>query len=199
MTAPAGSGTGAVSKRTLAITTVVALVIAAAIVVAFVLPAEYGRDPLGTGRVLGLTRIASPPPRLAAPEPPAPEYKVDAATFVLGPYEFVEYKYHLAQGAAMLFTWSSSATVIHDFHGDPDANPDAPVSHEKQDRRQASAAFTAPFAGIHGWYWENPGAESVTITVTSAGFYTSAVELRSDRSRHVHELKAPDRPAAASK
>ena len=194
MTGPLVAGTGPVSKRKLAITTGVAFAIAAAIVVAFVLPAEYGKDPLGTGGALGLTRIASPLPP-ASPEPPATEYRVDDRQFVLGPYEFIEYKYRLAEGAVMLYTWSATAAVIHEFHGDPDSNPDAPASFEKKDRRQASAAFTAPFAGIHGWYWENPGAEPVTITLTSAGFYTSAIELRSDRTRRVHELRAPAGPA----
>ena len=192
------AGTAPVSTRKLAATTLAALAAAAAIVVAFVLPAEFGRDPLGTGKALGLTRIASPPPP-GSPEPPVTEYRVDAAQFVLGPYEFVEYKYRLDAGAAMIYTWSATATVIHEFHGDPDTNPDAPVSFEKKDRRQASAAFTAPFAGIHGWFWENPGAEPVTITLTSAGFYTSAVELRSDRTRHAHELRAPAVPAPAPK
>lgn len=198
MSEPLVAGTGPVSKRKLAVTTAVAFAIAAAIVVAFVLPAEYGRDPLGTGRTLGLIRISSPPPP-ASPEPPATEYRVDGTQFVLGPYEFVEYKYRLAEGAVMLYTWSATAAVIHEFHGDPDSNPDAPVSFEKKDRRQASAAFTAPFAGIHGWYWENPGAEPVTITLTSAGFYTSAIELRSDRTRRVHELTAPAGPAPVPK
>ena len=197
MSEPLVAGTGAVSKRKLAITTAVAFAMAAAIVVAFVLPAEYRKDPLGTGSALGLTRIASPPP--AAPEPPATEYRVDDTQFVLGPYEFVDTRYRLAKDTVMLYTWSATAVVIHEFHGDPDSNPDAPVSFEKKDRRQASAAFIAPFAGIHGWYWENPGAEPVTITLTSAGFYTSAIELRSDRTRRVHELRAPAGPAPVPK
>ena len=49
------------SLQRLARTTGVALVVAIAILVAFVLPAEYAIDPLGTGRWLGLTDIASPP------------------------------------------------------------------------------------------------------------------------------------------
>lgn len=48
--------------------TVVALVAAVAILIAFVLPAEYGIDPLGSGRALGLTAMANvPPPQEAAP------------------------------------------------------------------------------------------------------------------------------------
>ena len=33
-------------------------------------------------------------------------------------------------------------------------------------------SFTAPFSGIHGWYWENFGTTPVTIQLMSAGFYS---------------------------
>ncbi len=196
------------SGRKLAQTTVLAAGVAALILITLVLPAEYGLDPLRTGRALGLTRISAPLPSVAEPVAPvrgailAPvqngpigaypaEYKVDSTQFVLGPYDFVEYKYHLAQGATMLYSWTSTATVLHDFHGEKDGASGEPVSYEKQERRQGTGAFTAPFTGIHGWYWENPGAETITITVTSAGFYDAAREFRSDRTRHAHELAAP--------
>jgi hypothetical protein len=193
------------SKRTLVKTTMLAMLVAAAILATVVIPAEYGRDPLGTGRALGLTRLSAP---LPAPEPvalpsageslvpvqrgPAAVYrapfKIDSTRFVLGPYEFVEYKYHLEKGAVMTYSWKGTAAVIHDFHGDPDGSTDSPVSYQKVDTSQESGAFTAPFSGIHGWYWENPGGDTITITVRSAGFYTSALEFRSDRSRRPHAL-----------
>ena len=198
------------SRRKLAITTALAVAGATVILLTLVLPAEYAIDPLHTGRALGLTRIAAPPPRAAEPAAPGgpgfvpvqdgpvgvypSPYQTDAVRFVLGPYDFVEYKYHLEKGATMVFSWTSSAPVVHDFHGDPAATPDSPVSFEKRDRREASGAFAAPFTGIHGWYWENPSAESVTITLTSAGFYSSAIEFGSDRTRRPHQLT----PAAAS-
>jgi hypothetical protein len=203
MTTPAVQVPSRPSPRTLAVTTALAALVAAIILVTIVLPAEYAIDPLGTGRALGLTRISAPPAPAAevapagpalAPVPHGPTgvyagaYKTDSVRFVLGPYDFVEYKYHLEQGATMLFAWQGSALVIHDFHGEPAGKPDAAVSFEQKDRREAAGAFTAPFTGIHGWYWENPGAETVTITLTSAGFYSSAMEFRSDRTRHPHDL-----------
>jgi len=203
------------TPRQLAVTTVLAVAAAAVILITLVLPAEYAIDPLHTGRALGLTRIAAPP-RPAA-EPPAPAgqalvpaqngavggyprpYQTDAVQFVLGPYDFVEYKYHLEKEATMVFSWTSSAPLLHEFHGDPAAAPDAPVSFEKKDRREASGAFVAPFTGIHGWYWENPTAEPVTIALTSAGFYSSAIEFRSDRTRHPHPLTSAAAPSAAAR
>jgi len=212
-TAPAPAPPVLPSRRKLAQTTAIAIVAAAAILVTLVLPAEYALDPLGTGRVLGLTRISAPPPRVEEPAAPpggplAPiqngpiglypaEYKTDSTRFVLGPYEFVEYKYHLEQGATMVFAWKSSATVLHDLHGEKDSARGEAVSFEKNERRQGTGSFTAPFTGIHGWYWENPGGDTVTVTITSAGFYTSAMEFRSDRTRHPHELTPLAAPAGA--
>ena len=197
---------------TLIRTTAAALVAAGAILAAFVLPAEYAIDPLGTGRLLGLTQIASPqvgavdaaPSEGATMTPvargPIGEYpgqfKLDVFTIELAPYEYIEYKYRLEKGATMLYSWTATAGVIHDFHAEraASATDGGPVeeSFDKQNRRQASASYSAPFSGIHGWYWENPSGEPIRIHLTSAGFYSSAVEIRSDRTRRTPALRTLD-------
>jgi hypothetical protein len=207
---------GPPSLATLAKTTAVALVVAGVVLLTIVLPAEYAIDPIGTGRLLGLTQIAAPPviavdaPRPAGATALVPirkgtlgeysaEYKVDAVELTLGPYEYVEYKYHLENGATMLYSWTASAPLIHDFHGAADgAVSGAEQSFDKQNRGEAKGSFTAPFSGIHGWYWENPGTDTVVVKLTSAGFYASAVEIRSDHTRRPHPLKSPEKgPVAA--
>jgi hypothetical protein len=64
------------STRAILTATVIALFVAVIILVLFVLPAEYGIDPVGTGRALGLTDLAKASPAPAAPasapETPAP-------------------------------------------------------------------------------------------------------------------------------
>ncbi len=196
------------TTRALVRATAVALLIAGTILVTAVLPAEYGIDPLGTGKALGLSGMAAPAPEAAAVLPtggrltpvqegpaalyPGP-YKIDSRQFVLGPYEYVEYKYHLEKDASMVFSWMASADVIHDFHGDPDGQPSsAAQSYEKTTRRAADGSFTAPFSGIHGWYWENPGGDTITVKVTTAGFYTSAHEFHFDGTRQAREVRALD-------
>ena len=155
------------SKRKLAMAIGLALVTAGGILVTIVLPAEYGIDPFGTGAALGLNRLSSvaPLPEELAPrgatltpvqEGPAShyaaEYKVDSTQFTLGPYEYVEYKYHLEKGAALLYSWTANAQVIHDFHGQPNGGkPDDEESFDKQARRHGYGSFNAPFSGIHGW------------------------------------------------
>src|SRR5438552_16577360 len=46
------------SRKAIAMATVIALVVAAILLVTAVLPAEYGIDPLGTGKALRLTDLA---------------------------------------------------------------------------------------------------------------------------------------------
>ncbi len=195
------------TAKQLAATTAAAVLVAAAILVTIVLPAEYGLDPLGTGDRLGLTVMSAPQSAAPAALPagatavkPVQQgplgqygsgYKVDSAQFTLGPYEYVEYKYHLEAGASMLYSWKASAPLVHDMHGELDGHPDQVTSFDKSNRQEGHGAFVAPFSGIHGWFWENPGGEPVTITVTSSGFYASALEFRSDKTRVPHELSAP--------
>ena len=44
----------------------------------------------------------------------------------------------------------------------------------------SSGTLTTPFAGIHGWYWENPGSTEVTVSLSAAGFYNMSYEFRKD-------------------
>jgi len=76
------------SVKALVTATLVALVVATTILVAFVLPAEYGIDPLHTGRALGLTALASANEPATKPQTvgPAPSAAVEQSqTFVINP------------------------------------------------------------------------------------------------------------------
>jgi hypothetical protein len=202
------NATDATPSSTSLVKAVVAAVVGAGVLLTtVVLPAEYGIDPLGTGDMLGLSALrpsaepVSPPtgdslaPVANGPISLYPAgFRVDARNFELGPYEYIEFKYHLAEDASMLFSWNASAGVMHDFHGDRDgAPPDAAVSYDAEPRQQADGEFTAPFSGIHGWYWENPGGDTIQVRLTTAGFYTAAHEFHYDgtrQSRPIGELTA---------
>lgn len=174
------------SARKILLATAAASLVAALILITAVLPAEYGIDPLGTGRVLGLTDLAGGTTGAIKRQDAA--FKTNTASFELGPYEFVEFKYRLEQGATMVYSWTATGPVIYDMHSEPDG---APAGYaESFDRAQSPAAhgsYTAPFSGIHGWFWENPNAKLVTITLTTAGFYSSAQEFR-DNDSSFHPL-----------
>ena len=184
-------------RHRIAVVAGVALLAAGLILVMFVLPAEYGVDPLGTGARTGLLQLgvvgrqvdalnaaaaASGTAQAAiivAQERPFHEETVD---FTIAPHEFMEYKYRLDKGSALLYTWTATAAVNYELHAEPDGAPRGYAqSYEKRPTtRQASGTLTAPFSGIHGWYWENPGDEDVTVTLKTAGFYTISHEFRKD-------------------
>jgi hypothetical protein len=171
--------------------------------VTVVLPAEYGIDVLGTGRALGLTAIDQPVLEdvsmdIENPGQPVADgpithlgtlYRVESREIILQPYDYIEYKYHLVQGASMLFAWSVESPVNQDFHGDPENYPEEPTeSFNTSTRSRDSGSFVAPFPGVHGWFWENPGPTPIRIQLYSAGFYDFSVEIRSNRERIRHEL-----------
>ncbi len=185
------------SKGTLAKATAVALVVAAILLVTIVLPAEYGIDPLGAGAATGLISLSQtqPPPIVASesgPVRPQPaDYKIDTRQFSLEPYGgYVEYKYELEPGATMLYTWTATGEVNFDFHTEPAGlPPSASDSFERGTASEGRGSYTAPYAGIHGWFWENDEEEVVTVTVTTAGFYSAAKEFRDDGTTAEHPVQ----------
>jgi hypothetical protein len=172
-----------------------ALLAAGVILVAFVLPAEYAVDPLGTGARLGLLELgavgqqvealsegaASTAGQAAIVVPQDRAFKQETVDFTVGPREGMEYKYRLDKGESLLYAWKATGPVNYEFHAEPDGAPRGYAqTYDKQDRRNdASGTLTAPFPGIHGWYWENTTDQPVTVTLTTAGFYNVAHEFRS--------------------
>ncbi|MBM3778502.1 MAG: hypothetical protein FJW23_09725 [Acidimicrobiia bacterium] len=163
------------SLRTVALATATAFVLAAVILVTAVLPAEYGVDPLGTGAAFGLSALADTRPGVVAPA--TGSYRSDSAVFVLRPFEWIEYKYRLEEGAGMLFAWEATVPVRYDLHGEPNAGPEYAESFESADRQEGRGTFRAPFTGIHGWYWQNRTTSEVTIRLWTTGFYTAIHEF----------------------
>ena len=187
---PANVVTEAPSKTAILKATGIALVAALIVLFVAVLPAEYGIDPLHTGRILGLTGIsqaAEPAPAAGRATPVATgiykaepaTYKVDSEDLALTPGEGVEIKYHMQKGAAMLYAWKASGPVQFEFHGEPDQKPkkDYFESYElenKMGRDHSFGSFTAPTTGIHGWFWENKTKKEVMIHLSTAGYYDAA-------------------------
>ncbi|MCJ2182933.1 hypothetical protein MTR62_09545 [Novosphingobium sp. 1949] len=172
---------------------------AGAILALFVLPAEWGIDPTGFGRVLGLTRMAqtgendeSDSPQVSAPAgmtltvPAQTKLTIearealrrDARTLTLPAHSGVEIKAHMAKGDHLIFEWSSTGPVRMDMHGEPKGGKDGEFTSFWKQKKMTGAkgSFTAPFDGTHGWYWRNGGETPVTIHLTTAGFYKDLFE-----------------------
>lgn len=172
-----------------------ALLVAGVILVTIILPAEYALDPLGTGAKLGLLQLGETGQQVEAMEaekgkaaggvllaPQDESFQQETVTFELKPAEGFEYKYRLEKGESLLYSWSSSAPMNTEFHAEPDEGPRGYAqTYEKKDGMTgASGTLTAPFNGIHGWYWENTTNQPATVTLASAGYYNLAHEFRSD-------------------
>ncbi len=171
------AGAEGVSRRKLGIATVAALLGAAIILVTFVLPAEYGMDPLGTGTALGLAALAEPGSSTLTSQDEA--YSVNSVEFVLGPFESVEYKYRIEEGGSMLYSWEATGELLFDMHSEPDGAPEGYAETFGKARTVGdNGTYIAPFSGIHGWFWENRGMDDVTVKLVSAGFYSGATEFR---------------------
>jgi hypothetical protein len=170
--------------------TAVAALVALALLVTVVLPAEYGIDPTGIGKQLGLQQMRSEP---AAPEPAQPlipdsnspvdrrdgPYRSDELTLMLLPGKGAEIKASMKKGDRFLFNWTSDAPVNFDMHGDElNAPKDVFTSYWKDEQKEAGhGSFVAPFEGIHGWYWVNKTNRPVTIRVTTCGFYEKLAQI----------------------
>ncbi len=177
----------------------IALGVAAALLIVAVLPAEYGIDPTGIGGKLGLKVLhdaqaskgmskpagagASQSLNLLAPtvspvSPVSPvsrktvPYRSDRMTLELAPGQGAEIKARMKAGENFLFHWQSTSPVHFDMHGERlNAGDEFTSFWLGRAQAQASGAFAAPFAGTHGWYWQNPGSEAVTVTLDISGYF----------------------------
>ena len=187
------------SRRTIARATVIALAVAVAVLTTVVLPAEYGIDPLGTGRALGLLDLYNASSGLGPPLAPAAggplktqpsRYRSDLRQLVVPSLGTLEFKYELEQGAPLIYSWSATGPLGFDFHTEPAGRPpEASQSIERDEADSRHGFYTAPYTGLHGWYWENLTDRDVTITLDTAGFYSHAVLFLSDQPPQQVELQ----------
>ena len=164
--------------------TAVALLGAGLILITTVLPAEYGIDPTGIGKALGLTALsaessAATPTGGAAPALTDAVIAYDAPyqsgemSLTLQPNEGAEIKALMRAGQSFVFGWTTDGGAVNfDMHGEKENAGDEFSSYWK-DRGQTSAhgSFVAPFDGTHGWYWSNKGSAPVTVTVRVSGYF----------------------------
>ena len=175
------------SRSSIITATLVALSVATVLLFAAVLPAEYGIDLLGTGKLLRLTGISQADSNAGGRATPAnigiytlqpATYKVDSEDIGLQPGDGFEIKYHMQKGANMVFVWKADNPVQFEFHGEPDQKPrpDYFESYllDNKGRTQFYGSFTAPTTGVHGWFWQNKGKSEVRMHLSASGFFDTA-------------------------
>ncbi len=167
--------------------TLLAAALAGGLLVAVILPAEYGLDPTGIGRAVGLFRA---PSAVVDALPASADgaagaatgslftsltpYRSDEMSVTLASGEGAEIKAQMAAGERLVFSWTATGGGVDvDMHGESVDQAGGDRSYWTGEFEEAGhGAFEAPMAGNHGWFWQNLNDTPVTITVKTSGFYT---------------------------
>jgi hypothetical protein len=184
------------TTRQLIRSTIIAVFIAALLLVAVVLPAEYGLDPTGIGSALGLTEMgrikvalareieqaekaphtapslspaapATTPTTAESAEPPsAPAPRSDVATITLQPNQGREIKLAMREGARANFSWSTDRGVVNFDEHADSENP--PRDYHNYRKGTAMARDEGVLvAAFEGWHgWYWRNRGKEVVTVT---------------------------------
>lgn len=194
------------SSQKLIKSTILAAISAVVLLFTVVLPAEYGIDPTGVGKLLRLTEMGQVKQQLAD------EAAADAAglvatetsdidnmteqtinttptdttvadgqwrdeiPFTLTPGEGIEIKMKMSEGDKANYSWVVTGGEVN-FDTHGDALGKA-ISYEKG-RGVASdeGVLEAAFTGNHGWFWRNRGDSDVQVVLRTRGDYSTIKKM----------------------
>ena len=171
----------------------ISVVIALLALVTIILPAEYNIDPTGIGHQLGLTVFNSEKAsseKLSSEKASAEETsskvnptkenqltvikKTETIEVIVPPERGVENKFTLLQYQKMTYEWKTDGAVLYfDLHGEPEGDTTGYFeSYAIATLNEMEGSFTAPFTGVHGWYWKNTSSKPVTVQLVVTGDYS---------------------------
>ncbi len=178
------------SARRLARITAVAFVVATILAVCVVLPAEFSLDPTGFGQLSGLSRLSGPKEVIAtAPAGPTENTQYFPAAFRSDVIDIplaasgnedrndeLEYKVRMKAGEVVVYSWTVEGLTdpeefYYDFHSESTPAPGQVVEYRQMMGADSNGALTAPFEGVHGWYFQNQSVKPVTVHLKLSGFY----------------------------
>lgn len=189
-----------ISKKKLLTYFALAYLGAAALLVAAVLPAEYGIDPLGIGKFTGINKLNAQKTEnvesalsmrneitegiaFAQDKP----FKTETLHIDLEDLGELEHKLIMKKGETIVFSWevegeTPNKGVYFDFHGHPPtANTEFPQgfaqSFIKGEQPSGHGSLTAPFDGYFGWYFLNIEERPIAIHIELSGFWDKDIEL----------------------
>ena len=201
------------SSRTVLLVTLGAVLAGLLIVFAGVLPAEFNRDPTGLGRATGIAELWAPEERQVGANTGAPLARSQPTHFRSDVIEFdlasgddttggneLEYKVHMERGASYVYAWSVSGVAdpeefYTEFHGHTLSSGQSMTVSEyrKATGTSDNGTLTAPFSGIHGWYFQNQAVPPVKVTLKLAGFYTLVAAGQPGNERGLEAREVPVR------
>ena len=194
------------SSQKLIKSTILAAISAVVLLFTVVLPAEYGIDPTGVGKLLRLTEMGQVKQQLAeeaaadaaglvATETSDIDNKTeqtinttptattvadgqwrDEIPFTLTPGEGIEIKMKMSEGDKANYSWVVTGGEVN-FDTHGDALGKA-ISYEKG-RGVASdeGVLEAAFTGNHGWFWRNRGDSDVQVVLRTRGDYSTIKKM----------------------
>ena len=168
------------SKETLLKATAFAALLAVIVFFVAILPAEFGTDPTGLGKLMRLTQLSGQTSTAQAATTQVDTTKQtksdqkDSVDIVIPTRKGLEYKFYMSRGDAMRYGWSTKGgeLLFFDFHGEPQGDTTGYFeSYTVSTTNNVRGSFTATFDGSHGWYWKNKGQFDIVVTLQTEGNY----------------------------
>jgi len=174
--------------------TIIALVVAGALLLCVVIPAEYGKDPTGVGELLGLKKMGEIKIRLekeslneniffkdeVREDTETNEENHDVLEFILEPNEAIEIKLEMIEDSFVKYNWvTHNGGLNYNLHGDGYKGSQQSITYKKGRMTSSdSGEIISEFDGYHGWFWRNRNSAAVTVTLETIGDYILIKQMK---------------------
>ena len=174
--------------------TIIAIIMIVILFVMVILPAEYGTDPTGVGKLLGLKEMGdikmslleeSQNESLQESEPfsifsdSVEAEKIsntineDEVEITIEPGKAIEIKLEMKIGDVVQYEWRTiKGGLNYNLYGDGYKGSKKSINYKKGRMVPSdSGELKAEFDGYHGWFWGNREKFSVTVILQTSGDY----------------------------
>ena len=174
--------------------TIIAIIMIVILFVMVILPAEYGTDPTGVGKLLGLKEMGdikmslleeSQNESLQESEPFSIDtdsveaekisdtINEDVVEITIEPGKAIEIKLEMKIGDVVQYEWRTiQGGLNYNLHGDGYKGSKKSINYKKGRMVSSdSGELKAEFDGYHGWFWRNREKFSVTVILQTSGDY----------------------------
>ena len=174
--------------------TIIAIIMIVILFVMVILPAEYGTDPTGVGKLLGLKEMGdikmslleeSQNESLQESEPFSIDtdsveaekisdtINEDVVEITIEPGKAIEIKLEMKIGDVVQYEWRTiKGGLNYNLHGDGYKGSKKSINYKKGRMVPSdNGELKAEFDGYHGWFWRNREKFSVTVILQTSGDY----------------------------
>ena len=179
--------------------TIIALAVAGVLLLCVVIPAEYGTDPTGVGKLLGLKKMGEIKAKLkieainedqklheniSTNEEKKESFqksiiKKDITEFVIAPDDAIEIKLEMQQGSSVKYKWTTNDRGLnYNLHGDGYKGLQKSTTYKKGRMTTTdNGELKAEFDGYHGWFWRNRNSKVVAVILETDGVYIQIKQI----------------------